>query len=69
MAKNEQKTVLTILEPYNEHIKSLIPGNKLFNTYTYKTQMGIMKGHIFCASYSFPAEKLGSLFILILPSL
>lgn len=66
MAKNEQQTVLAILEPYYEYIKLLIPGNRLFNTYTYKSQMGIMKGHIFCALYSFPAEKLGWLFVLIL---
>lgn len=59
MAKQQQMTIPSILEPYYEYIKMIIPGNKLFNTYTFKNQIGIMKGHIFCSQYSIPAEKLG----------
>jgi len=62
MAKKEQITVSDILKPYNEHIQSTIPGKCLFNTYTYKSQMGIMKGHIFYALHCIPANKLGKLF-------
>lgn len=59
MAKQQQMSIASILEPYYEDIKMIIPGNKLFNTYTFKNQIGIMKGHIFCTLYSIPAEKLG----------
>lgn len=58
MARQQQMTIPGILEPYYEDIKMIIPGNKLFNTYTFKNQIGIMKGHIFCTLYSIPAEKL-----------
>lgn len=59
VAKKEQKTISDILKPHDNRIKSIIPGKRLFNTYSYKSQMGIMKGHIFCALHCIPAEKLG----------
>lgn len=59
IAKNQNKTVNAVLKPYFKHFKSAIPGKRLFNTYTYKSQMGIMKGHIFCALNSIPAKQLG----------
>lgn len=62
MANKQQKTVMEILEPYYNQIQLAIPGNRLFNTYTFKSQIGIMKGHIFCALHSIPAEQFGELF-------
>lgn len=62
MANKQQKTVMDILEPYHTQIQLAIPGNRLFNTYTFKSQIGIMKGHIFCALHSIPAEQFGELF-------
>lgn len=59
IAEKQSQTVLQILKPFCKYIKSIIPGNRLFNTYTFKSQMGIMKGHIFCAFNFIPAEKLG----------
>lgn len=59
IAEKQEQTVLQILTPFCKHIISAIPGNRLFTTYTFKSQMGIMKGHIFCALHSIPAEKLG----------
>lgn len=57
MANKQQKTVMDILEPYHKQIQQAIPGNRLFNTYTFKSQIGIMKGHLFCALHSIPAEQ------------
>lgn len=65
MAEKQGKTVLKILEPFYEYFKSSIPGNRLFHTYTFKSQIGIMKGHIFCALNSIPLEQFGWLFILV----
>lgn len=59
MANKQQKTVMDILEPYHKQIQQAIPGNRLFNTYTFKSQIGIMKGHLFCALHSIPAEQFG----------
>lgn len=57
MAKKQQKSVLDTLEPYHKQIQLAIPGNRLFDTYTFKSQIGIMKGHIFCALNSIPTEQ------------
>jgi len=65
MANKQQKSVSDTLEPYYKHIQQAIPGNRLFDTYTFKSQIGIMKGHIFCALNSIPTEQLGKLFIQI----
>lgn len=59
MANQYQTTVFNILISQHKLLKLSIPGKRLFNTYTFKSQMGIMKGHIFCALYKIPAEKLG----------
>lgn len=64
MAEKQGKTILDILEPFYGYFKSTIPGNQLFHTYTFKSQIGIMKGHIFCALHSIPLEQFGWLFIL-----
>jgi len=63
MAKKQQKPVSYILEPYHKQIQLSIPGNRLFDTYTFKTQIGIMKGHIFCAMNFIPTPQFGKLFI------
>lgn len=65
MAKKQKKTIMAILEPYHKHIKLKIPGKQLFNTYTFKTQIGIMKAHLFCTLNSISAEKLGKFIIII----
>ncbi|XP_029341770.1 transformation/transcription domain-associated protein isoform X2 [Acyrthosiphon pisum] len=57
MAKQQQKSVSDILEPYYKQIQLAIPGNRLFDTYTFKSQIGMMKGHIFCALHSIPTEQ------------
>ncbi|VVC36854.1 Hypothetical protein CINCED_3A003660 [Cinara cedri] len=58
IAEKQQKLVSDILIPYHEHFNLAIPGYRLFNTYTYKSQMGIMKGHIFCMLFSIPLIEL-----------
>lgn len=63
MAERQGKTVLEILEPFNEYFKLAVPGNRLFHTYTFKSQIGIMKGHIFCALHCIPLEQFGGLFV------
>jgi len=63
MATKEQKVVLDILTLYNDNIKLSIPGRQFFYQYTYKSQMGIMKGHIFYALHNIPAGILGEFFI------
>lgn len=63
MASNQQLTVKNMLKPFYKIIKKLIPGKRLFNAYDFNSQVGIMKGHIFCTLYSIPAKKLGLLFI------
>lgn len=65
MARKQQKSVLDILEPYHKQIQLAIPGNRLFDTYTFKSQIGMMKGHLFCALHSIPTEQFGKLFIQI----
>lgn len=60
IAQIQQKKVLDILKPYIDYIKLKIPGKQLFNTYTFKTQIGIMKGHIYCALFSIPLETFGN---------
>lgn len=62
IARRQKKSVAEVLEPYFEHFKSAIPGEQLFNKYTFKSQIGIMRGHLFCAMFSIPAEVLGKLF-------
>lgn len=59
MANKQHSTVSKMLKPYYKVIRSFIPGKRLFSTYTFKSQVGIMKGHIFCTLYSIPAKKLG----------
>lgn len=65
MAEKQEKTVLKILEPFYEYFNLAIPGNRLFHTYTFKSQIGIMKGHIFCTLHSIPLEHFGELFIFV----
>lgn len=65
MAKKQKKTVMAVLEPYQKYIKLKIPGKQLFNTYTFKSQMGIMKAHLFCTLNSINADKLGKFIIMI----
>ncbi|XP_025202207.1 transcription-associated protein 1-like [Melanaphis sacchari] len=57
MANKQQKTIVDILEPYHKQIQLAIPGNRLFDSYTFKSQIGIMKGHIFCALHSISLEQ------------
>lgn len=64
MATQQESTVSNILKPFYKYLRVSIPGKRLFNTYTFKSQIGIMKAHIFCALHSIPAKKLGWLFIL-----
>lgn len=57
MARIEQTSVSDIFISYHENFRSAIPGNELFSKYTFKTQLGIMKGHIFCSLFGiFPNE-------------
>jgi hypothetical protein len=62
MANKQKRPVVDILEPYHKQIQLAIPGNRLFDTYTFKSQIGMMKGHIFCALHSIPTEQFGELF-------
>jgi len=39
MAKKQQKSILDTLEPYHKQIQLAIPGNRLFDTYTFKSQI------------------------------
>lgn len=59
MAELRQRLVMDILKPFYEYIQLHIPGKRLFNKYTFKSQIGIMKGHIFFSLFSIPSEKLG----------
>lgn len=66
MATQQQSTVANILTPFYEYLKVSIPGKRLFNTYTFKSQLGIMKAHTFCLLSSIPSIQLGELLIIYL---
>lgn len=59
MSTIEKKHVSDMLISYHEHFSLAIPGNQTFNRYTFKSQLGIMKGHIFCSLFGIGPKNIG----------